>query len=237
MILVIHHSQIDYFEHLMSAYFSKRYEVFFERLKWKVQCSNGMEKDQYDSLNSTYLIQVNPKHGVSGGVRFLPTTEPYMLKNTFGFLAKDKFKAPEDKNIIESSRFFSLREPSSDVQSLVSQTTYELVLGMLEYSLINSIKQIITVTDPKIVRIFTRMGWPLDILSESTDMQTGEKIVCGTWKVTKQYADALREKSGIRGPVIWYPLGSDEKDTKEVLYHPSFRVDPLGVAALRRRGI
>lgn len=62
-----------------------RGRVFKERLDWDVSVTGGLEIDQYDALNPTYLLVIEQR-AVVGCVRLLPTTGANMLAHTFSFL-------------------------------------------------------------------------------------------------------------------------------------------------------
>src|SRR3954466_2154793 len=79
-----------------------RGRVFKERLDWDVSVSDGLEIDQYDTFNPTYLLVVDHRH-VVGCVRLLPTMGRNMLADTFPVLL-DGNAAPKATGIWESSR-------------------------------------------------------------------------------------------------------------------------------------
>lgn len=65
-----------------------RHRVFKDRLKWDVRSFGGLEIDQFDMLDATYLIV--GEAGVQGSWRILPTTGPYMLRDVFRQLLDGK---------------------------------------------------------------------------------------------------------------------------------------------------
>ncbi|GAA0033889.1 hypothetical protein BROWWM01_80210 [Bradyrhizobium ottawaense] len=80
-----------------------RRRVFKDRLDWDVSVRDGLEIDQYDTFDPTYLLALEKSY-VVGCVRLLPTTGRNMLADTFPVLL-DGNPAPRAATIWESSRF------------------------------------------------------------------------------------------------------------------------------------
>ncbi len=53
-----------------------RFRVFKGRIDWDVATSDGMEKDGFDDLQPTYILQRDREASVCGRVRLLPTHRP-----------------------------------------------------------------------------------------------------------------------------------------------------------------
>lgn len=110
-----------------------RHRVFNERLQWDVPAKGGFEIDTYDADCPDYLILKNDRARVVGCVRFLPTTGPTMLRDTFPGLL-DGTAVPEDISILESSRFaLDLDSGAQKTRNGIAVDTYKLFAGMLEY--------------------------------------------------------------------------------------------------------
>lgn len=81
-----------------------RARVFRDRMGWNVPVLSGMEIDGYDALDPYYMVIRGVGNGVCGCWRILPTSGPYMLKDTFPELLHG-MPAPEGDDIWELSRF------------------------------------------------------------------------------------------------------------------------------------
>lgn len=81
-----------------------RARVFRDRMGWEVPVLAGMEIDGYDALDPYYMMIKGRGNRVFGCWRMLPTTGPYMLKDTFPSLLCGQV-APEADDIWELSRF------------------------------------------------------------------------------------------------------------------------------------
>jgi acyl homoserine lactone synthase len=60
-----------------------RYEIFVETLRWQLPVENGLELDQFDLPETSYVIVQDAHGAVCGCARLLPTTRAYLLDEIF----------------------------------------------------------------------------------------------------------------------------------------------------------
>ena len=182
-----------------------RFRVFKNRLDWDVTTAGAMERDSYDDLGPVYLLQRNTLGDLTGCVRLLPTTGPTMLRDTFAALLHDQPMLC-DPSIWETSRFaLDQGHVSSVGAGGVATQTYELLVGLLEFGLANSIRQIVTVTDARMERILRRANWPLARLGEP--VQIGDtRALAGTVEISDEILRRLRSRAGFSGPLLKSPM-------------------------------
>lgn len=178
-----------------------RYRVFKERLGWDVQVSGGMEIDEFDVFQPTYLLQRRRDGSIQGCVRLLPTTGPTMLGDTFPALL-DGQPAPASKTIWESSRFgLDLYADQPKTTGGIALATHELFAGMIEFGLMKQLTDIVTVTDVRMERILQRVGGPLRRLGQPRSI--GSTVaVAGYLSVSHETLDHLSQTAGFSTPVI-----------------------------------
>ena len=83
-------SVIEFFLHdyddlpsaLARELFRLRRKTFRDRLDWKVECVEDMEKDQFDNPNTTYLLGMYEGELLCGA-RFINSTHPTMISEIF----------------------------------------------------------------------------------------------------------------------------------------------------------
>ena len=165
----------------LNAMFQFRHKVFYERLRWEVPIKNGIERDFYDELNPVYLVAKNTCGVVEGCWRLLPTTGPYMLKNTFPQLLYGD-KAPEDPTIWEMSRLAVLPSNSSErVQVTLNAITFDLIRTVYEFSIQNGIRRYVLVTSVAVERLLTRIGFPIHRLGNHKPQYIGKVLTVACW--------------------------------------------------------
>ena len=181
-----------------------RFRVFKNRLDWDVPTSGDMERDAYDDFGPIYLLQCNAAGDLTGCVRLLPTTGPTMLRDTFPVLLHGS-PMPCDSSIWETSRFaLDQRHVTSVGAGGVATETYELLVGLLEFGLANSIREIVTVTDARMERILRRANWSLNRLGEP--VQIGDtRALAGSVEISADVLRRLQSRGGFVGPLLMNP--------------------------------
>jgi acyl homoserine lactone synthase len=182
-----------------------RYRVFKQRLNWDVTVSGDMEIDEYDALRPVYLLHRSAAGHVEGCIRLLPTTGPYMLRNSFpALLGPDP--APESPSIWEISRFsLDINAAARKTPRGVSTPTFELLAALLEFGLARRVQRFVSVTDPRMERILRRLEWPSQRMCQPQAM--GNSLaVAGFVDVSAKLLNHIRSLGGLRGPVLWEPV-------------------------------
>jgi acyl homoserine lactone synthase len=172
-----------------------RKAVFKDRLGWDVSVSGELEFDEFDALEPSYLLSMDRYGTLDGCVRLLPTTGPNMLSEIFpSFVTKGA--VPRNERVWEASRFAVGKSTTTvETESGVSQTTYDLLIGVLEFGLSNSIHTIACVVDVRMERILRRVGWQLDRLGPPR--RIGNTIaMAGQLDVSAKILRALEGRAG-----------------------------------------
>lgn len=178
-----------------------RFRVFKRRLDWDVAATGEMERDAYDELGPVYLLQRSDKGELAGCVRLLPTTGPTMLRDTFSVLLHGG-PMPCDPEIWETSRFaLDQRHVASVGAGGVATATYELLVGLLEFGLANSIRHIVTVTDARMERILRIANWPLQRLGDPVVIGD-TRALAGTVDISIDILQRLRSRAGLSEPLL-----------------------------------
>ncbi|WP_038959197.1 acyl-homoserine-lactone synthase [Bradyrhizobium japonicum] len=193
------------FSDTLVGMYQLRHRVFKLRMNWDVQISGDMEIDEFDALDPAYLVQLSNDGKVQGTVRLLPTSGPTMLSETFSALLNGR-KPPSDPRVCESSRFAI--EVAADAQKGdhgITQSTYELFAGMVEFGLSRELTDVVTVTDVRMERILRRAGWPLRRIGDPS--RIGNTLaVAGYLEISIEILSSLRKAGGFSAPVLWTPV-------------------------------
>jgi len=147
--------------HYLEEMHRLRAKIFHDRLNWNVQIPQGLESDEYDSLEPTYILAINKEDKVAGCARLLPATGPTMLERTFPRLLT-KGRLESHSTMIESSRFCvdtSLVEGRH--AGAIHKTTLIMLAAIMAWCLDNGYNEVVTATDLRFERILNRAGWPM----------------------------------------------------------------------------
>jgi acyl homoserine lactone synthase len=170
-----------------------RKAVFKDRLGWDVTVSGELEVDDYDGLDSSYLLSINRHGTVDGCVRLLPTTGPNMLRDIFPSLVT-KAAVPCGERVWEASRF-AVSGNTATAEAGLSQTTYDLLIGVLSFGLSNGISTIACVVDVRMERILRWAGWQLERLGPAR--RIGNTVaMAGQLDVSAQILRQLEARAG-----------------------------------------
>lgn len=204
MLILIKPEHNSVFASQIASMYRLRHRVFKERLGWNVDVHDGIEKDQFDAASPAYLVRLDAVDAVTACVRLLPTTGPYMLRDTFANLASGRL-LPNSPLVWESSRFAIQPAGSTEMATNgLSNATFELFAAMIEFGLARDLSEIVTVTDLRVERILRRAGWPLRRLGEPSTIDT-TRAVAGSLEISLEALQRVRETSGITMPVLWEP--------------------------------
>jgi N-acyl-L-homoserine lactone synthetase len=168
-----------------------RARVFRDRLAWKVHCTSGLEIDRFDKLCPTYVLCLDRSDAVIGCARLLPATGGTMLEEVFPQLLEMEH-LPTHHRMIESSRFcVDTSSATEREQAGLHTATLVMFAGIVEWSILNGYREIVTATDVRLERILRRAGWPLSRLGSPAQINETRSIA-GLLPADWQSFDRLR---------------------------------------------
>ncbi|MEH0833521.1 acyl-homoserine-lactone synthase [Pectobacterium cacticida] len=187
--------------------FTLRKETFKDRLDWAVQCTNGMEFDQYDNVNTTYLFGIKDNLVICS-LRFIETKYPNMITGTF-FPYFKSINIPEG-NFLESSRFFVDKSRAKDILSNEYPISSMLFLSMINYSRNKSYDGIYTIVSHPMLTILKRSGWGIRVVEQGLS-EKQERVYLVFLPVDDENQEALacrvnRSGAFIRDKLKQWPL-------------------------------
>ncbi|KFX03810.1 acyl-homoserine-lactone synthase [Pectobacterium betavasculorum] len=167
--------------------FTLRKETFKDRLNWAVQCTDGMEFDQYDNNNTTYLFGIKD-NTVICSLRFIETKYPNMITGTFFSYFKE-INIPEG-NYLESSRFFVDKSRAKEILGNEYPISSMLFLSMINYSRDKGYDGIYTIVSHPMLTILKRSGWGISVVEQGLS-EKKERVYLVFLPVDDQNQDAL----------------------------------------------
>lgn len=186
---------------LREEVFKFRYCVFVERLGWEVLSHDCLEFDEYDALLPVYMIARDESFNILATWRLLPTTGPYMLKNTFPELLNGR-EAPNSEKIWEISRF------AFDSCRFGTRASWEFVLvfgkmlcGLCEFGLQQGVREVVVVYDSRIIAALKRLSCTPTWISEPKKIGNSF-AVAATFEINPEIFQTLRKKVSLMGPVF-----------------------------------
>lgn len=158
-----------------------RHRIFYERLGWEVSSQNGLEFDEYDVLNPVYMVAKNDRREIEGCWRLLPTTVPYMLKDTFPQLLRGE-EAPERHDVWELSRFAVAPSDQEDYrQANLGPVTRDMIRNVYDFAVHHGIRQYVTVTSVALERLLKKTGLPIRRFGDGKAQRVGKVLTVACW--------------------------------------------------------
>ncbi|HDZ8879036.1 acyl-homoserine-lactone synthase [Aeromonas dhakensis] len=144
---------------LSSQMFEYRYRVFVETLGWELDCTYGVEKDQFDREDTVYVIALKANGMFVGVARLLNTTHPYLLGNVFTQLLADQ-PVPCEPDVWELSRFamMDFDKPACTRSQIDSLTVMPLLRATLNCAADLGARGLVTVSPLGVERLLRRYG-------------------------------------------------------------------------------
>ena len=179
-----------------------RARVFWDRMRWEVVVENGRERDEFDQLDPVYLVHMDEEGRALACLRFLTTTGPHMLSDTFPQLMDDgePIRSP---TIWESSRFCvdTARIERNPGGHSVNQVTGELLCGAYAFGLQAGLTHFTSAFDAMMHRVLRRAGAEHDLLGRP--QRVGRVMaMAGLFEITAERIEIIRERCGVEGRVL-----------------------------------
>jgi acyl homoserine lactone synthase len=146
---------------LEAALAAYRYQVFVERLKWDVPTDGTSERDQFDRLDTVYVLTRGTDGQINGCARLLPTTRPYLLAEVFPELLNG-MPVPCSDDVWELSRFaaMDLNAPLTNGQGQMSSpVAVDLLRASIECAAQYGARRLITTSPLGVERLLRRAGF------------------------------------------------------------------------------
>lgn len=192
----------------LDAIYHLRYQTFRERLNWEVETTNQRESDRYDELSPVHVM-VRDGQNVLACARLLPTTGPYMLKDTFPQLLGQSL-APELDHVWEISRFAVVKQARAGMG--FTQLPAALIRQIIRFAVLNQLSEYVFVTTVAFERLLVRLG--VHLARFAPPMQVGiEKSVAIRVFIDEQTILATRANCEI-DPFLGPPNEDEMKDTR-----------------------
>jgi N-acyl-L-homoserine lactone synthetase len=155
-----------------------RYDVFVERLGWKLQTLPGCELDQFDHEDAHYLTVEQDNGEIKGCARLLPTLRPYLLSEIFSPLLGEH-PAPARKDVWELSRFAALDlNAPTPCKQMNDECAIDLLRAAMTYARSFGVTRLISVSPVGVGRLLKRGGIRYEMLTPPKILNNQKLVAC-----------------------------------------------------------
>ena len=178
--------------------YRQRFEIYVKRRKWRgLKPLGELEKDQYDTKSSIYLLVMDDEDEILAGLRLLPTVGPHILGDLFPQLAAGG--VPAAPGVLELTRFYIA--PFKASKSVRDWLVGVLCAGMIEYCLASGIERVTSVIDTFLLKLMLSMEWKVRPLGLPQRYPEGEAVAVSVDMTSAILASTRRTKL-VSGPVL-----------------------------------
>ncbi|MBC7750653.1 MAG: GNAT family N-acetyltransferase [Candidatus Saccharibacteria bacterium] len=152
----------DLSQNLYNRVAQYRYKIFIERLGWELKTKNNEELDQFDRLDTIYIVAQDNNQQIQGCARLLPTNKQYLLGEVFPQLIPAGLPLPNSSEVWELSRFAAVdlaNENSAAVGQFSSSVAVSLLQAAIDCAAAQGAKRIITVSPIGVERLLRKAGF------------------------------------------------------------------------------
>ena len=204
----------------LESCFRLRHQVFVEERGWEnLRRPDGREIDQFDTTDAIHLATLREGRLASYS-RLLPTTEPHLLSDVYPDLVASG-EVPRGPDIWEWTRLAVA--PEFRWGNSLSDAGWEMILGVVEYSLMNGIYKLTGEGHPVWITRFIELGFGVDPLGLPRTMD-GEAVIAMMFHISEAtiahlhalrgtHASVLEDRTGLVVP----PRGPDRPRSHAVL--------------------
>ncbi|MFC4347377.1 acyl-homoserine-lactone synthase [Kordiimonas lipolytica] len=210
MIHIINKYNRQFYSDVLHNMFQLRHKIFVEQKGWnKLAQDDGLERDQFDTDDTTYFLKLDENSNILGGMRLVPTTVDTQL----GTIFKDwcDFKpAPVGKHAHEWSRYFiadkKYRSPAG------YPVHYELFFSILEYAVDRGISSLTGFLEAITLPRLNALPWDVEYLGNlvtygginGEPKGKGAAVHVG---VNERMLRITKRLKGIKKPYLALPIG------------------------------
>ena len=196
---------------ILASMHSLRCQVFHHELHWTtgLNITDGKEFDQYDQLDTTYIVRIDANGDVDASCRLIPTSKPYMIAEHYPEFV-EKIPIPHYDDIWEISRFCASEKARKDSKGRI---TGQLIAAAIEFGLTRNIKNYVALATDSIVPVIRRIaGWDPRVLGErrGTPNDFSYSVL---YTVSPEMLKSVRQKNNINGYLLFdVPAGKSENN-------------------------
>lgn len=174
--------------------FQMRHRVFVEKRGWPLKSENGRERDAFDTENASYILNTEADGSLSGALRLLPTTRPFLLATTLAHMVEGA--APSGTHIWEVSRL-AVRGDRTDASYLGP-----LLLGLTQFALLRGVETFLCNMDDEFAAALHAIGLETSRLGRPQPDPGGVPRVAVAIAFTDEVLRMVQAMAGANGALL-----------------------------------
>lgn len=201
-----------------------RHKVYAETVKWVPSSPDELEVDLYDTW-STSIGLFSHTGKLSGVIRLLPSSGPFMLESDFRACLLPGYEIRKEPDTNEITRLTI--DPTSMEKGLSSRMLLVLLKGLYQWLLVNDIRYSYMVVEKRFLRVLNVLGFPARAISPCQALPPAGALSVAAlldWEEF-QYENAKKRPAFLE----WMSTvtGREDADDETSAFGDNGRVEPL----------
>jgi acyl-homoserine lactone synthase len=195
MTIVLKGDQRNAYPEYFDKLFRLRHDIFVKGRGWSLPSSKDCERDQYDTDEAYYFLDLSEEGAIEGSVRLTPTVKSSLLADYFPHLVENGV-SPRGPDIYEATRYIVL--PTKKSRGSIRAAKTRLLTSMLEWALSRKLSFLQTVIDTGTLSSFVEISPRTSPLGLSHPYGGGRSTPGGgdcmafRWPVTLEMLEDIR---------------------------------------------
>ena len=164
LVHVINHTNATLYSDVLRDLFRVRHDIFVKEKQWVPPSDDGLEFDQYDTDDATYLVGLDDDGRVITGSRFIPADRPHMLTDIFHYTLE---RRTEDRTVAEWTRGFI----RPDIRGLASaRILVAFCAAVQQWAMEEGVTKVGGIQELYWLPLWRKMGWKVDMLGQTVEI-------------------------------------------------------------------
>jgi len=181
----------------LQAFFEARHRIYVEEKEWRTDDGTGLEIDQFDTEEATYLIGFDDQGQVMTGTRLVPTSQPHMLSEVFPHLC-DFTGVIRSDDVAEWTRGFIVPEYR---QAGIGPIKGQFCGMVMEYCLREGVTRIGGIQDLYWLPVWKRYKWSVRPIGNPAQVD-GRWCVAAFFEVTPDARERAMKAGGLDRSIL-----------------------------------
>lgn len=178
----------------LNAFFEARHQIYVEEKGWRDGDNTGLEIDQFDTDDATYLVGITDGQ-VMTGTRLIPTDRPHLLSEVFPNMSTVPVRDPR---VAEWTRGFIV--PAYRERG-IGPIKGSFCATVMEYCLKEGIERIGGVQDLYWLPVWKRYAWNVRPIGNPMEID-GRWCVAALFDVTREAYEQAARCGGMRESIL-----------------------------------
>lgn len=175
----------------LEAFFRARHDIYVHEKRWRDPSASGLEIDQFDHQDATYLVGFSDDGELMGGTRLIPTNRPHLLGEVFAPYC-DLAPVPRHPDVLEWTRAFVVPRFRRDRLKVVTHACAAVMQYCVEegYTAVGGLQEVYWLP------LWRKLDWSVDVIGSPREI-AGDTCVVAYAEVSEAALAAAREKAGV----------------------------------------